>query len=76
MDGKGVELSEEKVKELVAASLKAKERSYSPYSNYRVGCALLTTDGTVFTGRWCTQSLRASLCGRGSIGSPTCCRAP
>lgn len=48
MDGA---LSEEDKRKLVAASMEAKKRSYSPYSKYAVGAALLTTDGTVFTGR-------------------------
>lgn len=35
---------------LVAAALAARERSYSPYSKFAVGAALLTTAGEVFTG--------------------------
>lgn len=37
-------------KELVHEARKAKEYSYSPYSKFRVGAALLTEDGRVFTG--------------------------
>lgn len=36
--------------ELVAAALKARESSYSPYSRFRVGAALLCSDGEVFDG--------------------------
>ncbi|MXP26122.1 cytidine deaminase [Altererythrobacter indicus] len=35
---------------LVAAARKAGEQSYAPYSNYRVGSALLFDDGTIVTG--------------------------
>ena len=35
---------------LVVAALAARERSYSPYSKFAVGAALLTTAGEVFTG--------------------------
>ncbi len=38
------------VGELVAAAREAAEHSYSPYSNYSVGAALLFDDGTVVTG--------------------------
>ena len=37
-------------RELIRAALRARELSYSPYSNYRVGAALLTESGEVFTG--------------------------
>jgi cytidine deaminase len=35
---------------LIEAAKSAAEHSYSPYSCFRVGAALLCTDGTVFTG--------------------------
>lgn len=31
-------------------AIKASEKSYSPYSNFKVGAVLLTSDGQVFTG--------------------------
>ena len=37
-------------KELCSLAIQAMERSYSPYSGYRVGAALLTADGSVYTG--------------------------
>ena len=36
--------------ELIEMAKKAKEYSYSPYSKYRVGAALLCEDGKVYTG--------------------------
>ena len=36
--------------ELAKAAQKAKLNSYSPFSKFRVGAALLTKDGTIFTG--------------------------
>ncbi|XP_051532416.1 cytidine deaminase b [Myxocyprinus asiaticus] len=38
------------VKELIRQSLEAKKFAYCPYSKFRVGAALLTHNGTVFTG--------------------------
>lgn len=35
---------------LINKAKEAMNHSYSPYSNFRVGAALLTTDGKVFTG--------------------------
>ncbi len=36
--------------ELIKLAKKAKDGSYSPYSHFRVGAALLTADGSVYTG--------------------------
>jgi cytidine deaminase len=38
------------LKNLVELAAKAKENSYSPYSKFRVGCALKTKSGKIFTG--------------------------
>ena len=35
---------------LIQAAGKAREWAYAPYSNYRVGAAVLTVDGQIFTG--------------------------
>ena len=37
-------------KELAHLAVNAKKRSYAPYSRFRVGAALLTSEGEVFTG--------------------------
>ena len=38
------------VEELVEKAMKAMEMSYSPYSGFRVGACLLTSDGDYYTG--------------------------
>ena len=35
---------------LIAQAMKAKESAYAPYSRFRVGAALLTKSGRIFTG--------------------------
>ena len=37
-------------KELIEMALEAREKSYSPYSNFKVGAALLTKNGKVYKG--------------------------
>ena len=37
-------------KELVSAAIRARKNAYAPYSRFRVGAALLTAAGEVFTG--------------------------
>lgn len=44
--GKCINMKEE----LIRAALAAREKSYSPYSHYRVGAALLAEDGEIITG--------------------------
>ncbi len=40
----------ESYKDLILAAVAARELSYSPYSNYCVGAALLTKSGRIYTG--------------------------
>lgn len=43
-------LSDEKVKELIQIAQEIREKAYAPYSNYTVGTALLTKNGKIYTG--------------------------
>ncbi len=36
--------------QLILAARAARSNAYTPYSNYRVGAAVITADGTLFTG--------------------------
>ncbi len=38
------------IDKLVELAIKAKENAYAPYSKFRVGAALLTSNGNVYTG--------------------------
>ncbi|QSX06837.1 cytidine deaminase [Sedimentibacter sp. zth1] len=37
-------------KELIKLAMEAREKSYSPYSKFKVGAAILTKSGKIFTG--------------------------
>lgn len=37
-------------KELITFAIEAREKSYSPYSKFKVGAALLCADGEIYTG--------------------------
>lgn len=49
LDAKSTEQTDIKQK-LVAAAMAAREKAYAPYSNYKVGSALLTKEGKIITG--------------------------
>ena len=38
------------IQNVINAATKARENSYAPYSNFRVGAALLTTNGELYAG--------------------------
>lgn len=40
----------EQVSQLVKAALEAQKMAYTPYSNFKVGAALLSKEGKIFTG--------------------------
>ena len=37
-------------KGIVKEAIKAREKAYAPYSNFKVGAALITEDGTIYSG--------------------------
>ena len=45
-----MDMDEKMIRNLIEAAVRQRKRSYSPYSHYRVGAALLARDGRVFTG--------------------------
>lgn len=38
------------IQKLISMAIQIRQNSYSPYSNFAVGAALITTDNTIFTG--------------------------
>lgn len=44
------QLSKEEVAKLLEAAKQVQTRAYAPYSNFKVGAALLTEDGEIYTG--------------------------
>ncbi len=72
---------DESTRELRDAALAARERSYSPYSNYRVGAAIRTTDGAAFAAcnvenvaypeGVCAEGGAISMMVVGTVGVPT-----
>ncbi|KAL1935135.1 hypothetical protein VTP01DRAFT_4275 [Rhizomucor pusillus] len=55
-------IAEETKQKLFEKALTARETSYSPYSKFRVGAALLMSDGTIFQGKYSVpfQTVRAA----------------
>src|ERR671916_301608 len=45
-----MEAKEAKEKELVEAAREVRERAYAPYSNFKVGAAIRTNEGKIYTG--------------------------
>jgi cytidine deaminase len=45
-----VQLADESWRSLVEAASRARQRAYAPYSEYRVGAAVLAPDGAIFAG--------------------------
>ena len=43
-------INKDMIEKLIEEALHARQSSYSPYSNYQVGAALLTEDGSIYTG--------------------------
>jgi cytidine deaminase len=43
-------LTDDRRSDLIEAALQAREQAYAPYSGYKVGAALLTRSGEIFTG--------------------------
>lgn len=43
-------MDKEKINKMIESALKTRENSYSPYSHFKVGAAVLTKDGKIFSG--------------------------
>ena len=45
-----IKLTKDLIEALADAAVGAKKHSYSPYSHFKVGAAVLTEDGQIYTG--------------------------
>jgi cytidine deaminase len=45
-----MKITKEKLDELIEATIKVKNHSYSPYSNFKVGSSVLTKKGNIYSG--------------------------
>ncbi|MDO5702260.1 MAG: cytidine deaminase, partial [Lachnospiraceae bacterium] len=45
-----IELSEERIRELISRAEEMLHMSYSPYTHFHVGAALLASNGSIYTG--------------------------
>lgn len=45
-----IKLEENKIKDLIISAIRVRANAYAPYSKFRVGAALLGTDGCIYTG--------------------------
>lgn len=43
-------ISEKEIQELIEYAIRVREKAYAPYSKFKVGAALITEDGFIFTG--------------------------
>ena len=43
-------LNPQEIKKLISSALEARNFAYTPYSNFKVGAALLTSDGKIYLG--------------------------
>lgn len=43
-------MTKQDVQQLIECAIEARQQSYSPYSNFAVGAAILCEDGTIYKG--------------------------
>ena len=56
-----------KYKELIHSALEAREIAYCPYSNFKVGAAILFEDGKIYTGRSYGNGWSRDICKAASV---------
>lgn len=45
-----IDVTETEIQELIRCALSAREKAYAPYSSFKVGAAVMTEDGSIYTG--------------------------